>query len=198
MKNLAVFVSGSGTNMENIAVHIEQKKLTNCKIAVVVSDNSEAPALKRAENHKLKTVVICRKDFKSKEDFEAKIISELKEHKIDFIILAGFMRILGKTILEKYRWKIINIHPAFLPEFPGAHAVQDFWNFKPLRTTTGGTIHFVDAGIDTGDIIEQWEIKREEDDTIESLTEKIHQAEYEHYPQVIQKLVNGELHSQKS
>ena len=191
MKNLAVFVSGSGTNLENLAVKIKKGKLTNCQIALVVSDNPVALALKRAENYKLKTLVVCRKDFTLKEDFEAKIVAALKEHKIDFIVLAGFMRILSSNFVKQFHWKIINIHPALLPSFPGAHAIQDAWEAKAKET--GVTVHFVNEGVDTGPIILQRNVMRILSDTLETFEQKIHEVEYELYPKAIQLLVDDRL-----
>jgi len=106
---LAVFVSGSGTNLENIAVKIEQGKLTNCKIELVLSDQTGALALKRAHNHLLKTVVVHRNDFKTKSEFEQAIIKQLKKHEIDYIVLAGFMRVLTPEFVQSFHGRIINI-----------------------------------------------------------------------------------------
>lgn len=191
MKNLAVFVSGSGTNLENIASKIAEGKLKNCKIALVVCDNPEAYALKRAKRFDLETLVVKRTDYLSKADFEEVIIRALKEHSVDYIVLAGFMRILSPEFVEMFKWRIINIHPARPNQFPGAHGIEDFWKFRPALTSTAATVHFVDSGIDTGPIIDEEEVAREL--TIKSQEDKIHQAEYRIYPKVIQLLVDGKI-----
>lgn len=193
LKNLAVFVSGSGTNLENIALHIKKGLLKNCRIQLVVCDQPKALALERARLYNLESVVIQREKFSNKADFEIAILKELDKRCIDYIVLAGYMRILGKTILDKFPWKIINIHPARPKQFPGSHAIQDFWNFRPRLTTTAATIHFVDSGIDTGPVIKEMEVVRKLGETIQELEKKIHQAEYELYPQAIQLLVDEKL-----
>jgi len=118
MKRLAVFVSGSGTNLENLAQKIEERKLKGCKIVLVVSDDAEAYVLKRAKRLNLDFVVVKRTDYKTKADFEGKIREHLQKAGIDFVILAGFMRILSPAFVAAYRWRIINIHPAYTPDGP--------------------------------------------------------------------------------
>ena len=115
----------------------------------------------------------------------------LEREKVDFLVLAGFMRVLSPEFVRRYRWRIVNIHPALLPEFPGAHAISDAWE-AGVRAT-GVTVHFVDEGVDTGPAILQRKISRTADDTLESLEEKIHALEYELYPQAVQLLVDGKL-----
>ena len=191
MKNLAVFVSGSGTNLENIAVCIENGKLRNCEIALVVCDKPKAFALERARNHKIKSVVVERETFTNKTGFEIAILNELNKHSIDFIVLAGYMRILGEAILKKFENKILNVHPALLPKFPGAHAIRDAFEAKAQET--GVTVHFVDSGVDTGPVILRQKIKVMPNETLESLEKRIHGVEYALYPKVIQMLVDGKL-----
>ncbi len=191
MKNLAVFASGSGTNLENIASKIAEGKLKNCKIALVVCDNPEAYALKRAKRLNLESFTANRADYKSKQEFEEVILRALRQFSIDFVLLAGFMRILSAEFVKTFKWKIINVHPALLPKFPGAHAIQEAWDAKVKET--GVTVHFVDSGIDTGPVILQEVVKVLSNDTLESLEQKIHQMEYQLYPRAIQLLVNGKL-----
>ncbi len=190
-KNLAVFVSGSGTNLENIAKCIEQGKLTHCKIALVVCDNPEAYALKRAKRFNIETFVVNRNDYKSKPEFEDVIVRALETSNVDYIALAGFMRILSQEFVKRFGWKIINVHPALLPKFPGAHAIRDAWEAGIQES--GVTVHFVDSGIDTGPVILQKKVVRDASDTLESFEQKIHQVEYELYPQAVQMLVDGKL-----
>ena len=195
MKNLAVFVSGSGTNLENLAVKIETGELKHCQIELVVCDQLQALALKRAEKHHLKAFVLENKNFPAKRDFEKAIVKKLRAHQIDYILLAGFMRILSSEFVKEFEWKIINVHPALLPKFPGAHAIEDAWKAKVKET--GVTVHFVDSGIDTGPVIFQESMKVLPTDTRPSLEERIHQLEYALYPKAVQLLVDGKLSLQR-
>jgi len=110
----------------------------------------------------------------------------LEEHQIDLLCLAGYMKIVGPTLLATYEGRIINIHPAYLPEFPGAHGIEDAW--EAGVTESGVTIHWVDSGVDTGKIIQQVRVPRMADDTIDSFEARIHEAEYKLYPEVIREL----------
>ena len=182
MKRLAIFVSGSGTNMENILEHIRAGKI-KAEAALVVSDNPEAYALRRAEKFNVECVVADRKNFPSRETFESEIERHLARKKIDFILLAGFMRILSPGFVKAHPKRILNIHPALLPKFPGGHAIRDAWEAKVKMT--GVTVHFVDEGVDTGPVILQREVPVDPGETLESLEKKIHAVEYELYPEAL-------------
>lgn len=195
MKRLAIFVSGNGTNMENILRSIQDGKIRGAEVSLVVSDNSQAYALKRAEKYNAECVVVDRKRFDSKESFEAEIKRHLERKKIDYILLAGFMRILSSSFVKTYQRRIINIHPALLPNFPGAHAIKDAWEAK--AKTTGVTVHFVDKGVDTGPIILQREVPIEANDTLESLERKVHEVEYKIYPEAINLVLEGKAKPKK-
>ena len=190
MKRLAIFVSGSGTNMENILRHLQEGRI-QAEASLVVSDNAEAFALRRAEKFGVESVVVDRKKFDSKENFEAEIQRRLAGKKIDYIVLAGFMRILSPSFVKAYRGRILNIHPALLPDFPGAHAIRDAWEAKVRKT--GVTVHFVDEGVDTGPVILQREVPVTADDTLESLEKEIHAVEYEIYPEAINLVLQGKV-----
>lgn len=190
MKKLAIFVSGSGTNMENLLQKIREGKI-RAEAALIVSDNPQAYALKRAEKYEVECVVADRKSFDSKESFEAGIRRHLERKKIDFILLAGFMRILSPAFVKAYKGRILNIHPALLPKFPGAHAIQEAWEAKVGKT--GVTVHFVDEGVDTGPVILQREVEIDSHDTLESLEKKIHEVEYEIYPEAINLVLQGKI-----
>ncbi len=190
-KRLAVLVSGSGTNFENLARRIQSGELKNCKIVLVVSDNPDAYALKRAEQFRLETLILDRKQFKSREDFEEKLKRSLESAHVDYVLLAGFVRILSSEFVRAFRWRIMNIHPALLPMFPGSHAIREA--FEAGVSETGVTVHFVDEGVDTGPVILQEKVRRSPKDTLESLEQKIHAVEYELYPKAVQLLVDGKL-----
>ena len=143
--------------------------------------------LERAKKYQTKTYVFTLKDYKDKEEYEKAIIKVLKENKIDLICLAGYMKICGSTLLEAYPNKIINIHPALLPAFKGAHAILDSYNYGVK--VFGVTIHYVSAEIDGGKIIAQGVIDYKEGDSIEVVEEKIHQLEHILYVDTINKLI---------
>ncbi len=189
-KRAAIFVSGSGTNMENLACKVQLGEL-NCEIALVLCDNPNAFALTRAAQLKLETFVIERKNFKSKVEFDLNITEKLKEKKVEAIFLAGFMRILSPEFVRAWRWKILNIHPSLLPKYPGAHAIKDV--FEAKEKETGVTIHFVDEKIDSGPIILQRRVPIKSNDTLESLEVRVHAIEYELYPEAARLFLSGKL-----
>ncbi len=186
MKKLAIFVSGNGTNMENLIQEIKAGRIP-AEAPLVISDHPNAGAIQKAENLSVKVRVVDRKNFASKTEFEDEIIWHLAENKIDFIALAGFMRILSPDFVKRYKGKIVNIHPALLPAFPGAHAIRDA--FEARVKETGVSVHFVDAGVDTGPVILQRKVKVLPGDTLESLEKRIHAVEYELYPEALRLLL---------
>ena len=181
MKKIAVFASGNGSNFQVIAEQFP--------VEFVFSDHRDAYVLERAEKLGILTYAFELKEFESKADYEGAIVELLDEHQIDLVCLAGYMKIVGPTLLGAYEGRIINIHPAYLPEFPGAHGIEDAWNADVIES--GVTIHWVDSGVDTGKIIQQVRVPRLADDTIESFEERIHTAEYQLYPQVLESLGVG-------
>ena len=130
--------------------------------------------------------MLLNSGVESKADYEAALVELLEEHQIALVCLAGYMKIVGPTLLSAYEGRIINIHPAYLPEFPGAHGIEDAWNADVDQS--GVTIHWVDSGVDTGKIIKQVRVPRLADDTIESFEARIHEAEYKLYPEVLNSL----------
>jgi len=187
MKKIAVFASGFGSNFQAIIEAVNQKVL-NADIALLVSDNPSCKAVERASAHGIDAFTFCAKDYAGKAAYEQAILTELKNRQIDYIVLAGYMRIIGKTLLEAYPMRIINLHPALLPSFPGAHGIADAYNYGVK--VFGITIHFVDEGVDTGKIIDQFSFHIEEGDTLETVETKIHQLEHRHFPETINKVIN--------
>lgn len=187
MKKIAVFASGSGTNFQEIidAVHTGELK---AEIALLVCDKANALAVERAKKNNIEVFQFIPKDYVNKQAFEKVILEKLTLLKVEWIALAGYMRLIGETLLRGYKGRIINIHPSLLPAFPGIKAIEQA--FEAKVKVTGVTIHFVDEGMDTGPIIAQTPIFIEENDTIEAVRTKIQAVEHKLYPQVLENLVN--------
>jgi len=190
MINIGVLASGRGTNLQAIIEAIEEGKIEG-EIKVVISDNRDAFALKRAKQNNIETEHVNFKSFKNREDYDKKIIKTLEEKKIDLIVLAGYMRILSSHFIEIYKNRIMNIHPALLPSFPGLHAQRQAVEYGVK--VSGCTVHFVNEGVDSGSIILQKAVEVSDDDTEESLAEKILKEEHQIYPQAIQLFSQGRL-----
>src|SRR4030042_592863 len=190
MINSGVLASGRGTNLQAIIEAIEEGKIAG-EIKVVISDNPDAYALKRAQQHHIATRYIHFKEFKNREDYDKEIIKTLKEKKIELVVLAGYMRILSPYFIRTYKNKIMNIHPALLPSFPGLHAQEQAVEYGVK--VSGCTVHFVDKGVDSGPIILQKAVEVSDDDTEESLAEKILKEEHQIYPRAIQLFSQGRL-----
>lgn len=188
VKNIAVFVSGGGSNFENLALKSAE---SGFEIKVLITDTPDAYAIKRAEKLKIPHIVIDRSKYRTKKEFETAVTKAVSNFNIDYIVLAGFMRILSSEFINAYKDRIINIHPSLLPSFKGRNGIEDAYNYGVK--VTGVTVHFVDAGIDTGEIIAQRAVIIEEDETLLSLEEKIHQAEYELYPAALKKVLDGRV-----
>jgi len=179
----AIFASGSGSNMQAI---IDDAQL-DCDIVLLVCDQPGAKVIQRAEDHGLESFVCSPKAMESKEAYEQAIIKELQKKEVEWIFLAGYMRLIGPNLLQAFKGKIINIHPSLLPSFKGLHAIEQA--MEAGVKVTGVTIHYVDEGMDTGPIIAQEAVTIDSGDTIEDVKEKIHQVEHRLYPQTIQQLI---------
>lgn len=190
MFNIGVLASGRGTNLQAIIEAVEQGRIEG-EISIVVSDNPDAYALKRAKQHNIETQYIDFRSFKNREDHDKKVVECLKEKKIDLVVLAGYMRIISPYFIKAYKNKIMNIHPALLPSFPGLHAQKQAVEHEVK--VSGCTVHFVDEGVDLGPIILQKEVEVKDDDTEESLAERILKEEHQIYPRAIQLFSEGRL-----
>jgi phosphoribosylglycinamide formyltransferase-1 len=190
MINIGVLVSGRGTNLQAIIEAIEEGKIEG-KIKIVISDNLDAYALKRAEQYNIETQYINHKEFKNREDYDKKIVETLENKEVELVVLAGYMRILSSYFIKAYKNKIINIHPALLPSFPGLRAQKQAVEYGVK--ISGCTVHFVDEGVDSGPIILQSAVEVSEDDTEESLAERILKEEHQIYSQAIQLFSQGRL-----
>lgn len=181
--NAAVFASGNGTNFEAI-----MKAKLPINIGVLVCDHPNAYVIKRAEKHHVPVFISEVKKGISKKEREQNILRCLKANDISTIFLAGYMRIVGPTLLNAFPKRILNIHPALLPNFPGKQGILDAYNANV--DVTGVTIHYVDAGVDTGKIIAQAKVKRYPKDSLEDLENRIHNVEHQLYPNTIHELIS--------
>ncbi|WP_026673836.1 phosphoribosylglycinamide formyltransferase [Alkalihalobacterium bogoriense] len=190
MMKLAVFASGSGTNFQAIIDAVEDGRL-QAELVLLVCDKPEAKAIERANAHQIPTFVFQPKQYSNKEAFELEILAQLQNCNVDYIALAGYMRLIGPTLLQAFEGRIINIHPSLLPAFPGKDAIGQA--FQAKVSETGVTIHYVDEGMDTGPIIAQGKIQVDKEDTIEAVTKKIQKVEHELYPATLQTLFSEKV-----
>ena len=185
MKNLAIFASGSGTNFEAIAQACADGVI-DARVALMVCDKPGAAVVGRAERFGVESFVFTPRSYASKADYEKEIVSRLADAKVDLVCLAGYMRIVGDVLLEAYGGCIINIHPALLPSFKGAHGIRDAFEYGVK--VFGVTIHYVDATLDGGRIIAQRGFEYYGDD-IDEVEARIHAIEHQLYPETINKLL---------
>lgn len=197
MLRIGVLVSGGGTNLQAIIDALKAGIITNASIEIVISNNPNAYALERAKNNGINAECISPKDFESREEFNDALINRLDECNLDLIVLAGCMVVLPTKLIEKYRNKIINIHPALIPAFCGKgfyglHVHEEV--LKRGVKLTGATVHFVDEGTDTGPIILQKAVEVKNDDTPEILQRRVmEEAEWKIMPEAINLIANGKV-----
>jgi phosphoribosylglycinamide formyltransferase-1 len=192
MLKLAIFGSGSGTNCQAIIDAVEAGTL-DAQIKCVLADNEDAYILERARKHNIPAIYFDCAPFKTKLDGEAEqnVLKMLEEHDVNFIALAGFMRIVKSGLLNAYAGRMINIHPSLLPSFPGLDGGKQAFDYGVKFT--GCTVHFVDAGVDTGAIINQRIVPIENNDTLDSMMEKLHAQEHVAYPEALQWIAEGRI-----
>ncbi|HHY13392.1 MAG TPA: phosphoribosylglycinamide formyltransferase [Thermoanaerobacterales bacterium] len=185
--NLGVLVSGGGTNLQAIIDSIEEGKIKG-EISIVISSNEKAYALKRAEIHGIPNIFIDSKNFKNQIEYEEHIVRILKAYDIDLVLLAGFMKVLSPVFISEFRNKIMNIHPALIPAFSG----KGFYGSRVHKAVieygvkiSGATVHFVDEGTDTGPIIIQEVVPVLDDDTVDSLAERVLEVEHKIFPEAV-------------
>tara|TARA_Y100000816_G_C26090912_1_gene576504 strand:- start:752 stop:1396 length:645 start_codon:yes stop_codon:yes gene_type:complete len=185
---IAVFISGNGTNLQNL---IDTKFLNNhnsLKISVVFSNNEKAFGLKRAKAHNIPYFTLNHKDFDSRENFDEEIINRLNEYDFDLLVLAGYMRILSEKFINSYRNKIINLHPSLLPKYPGLETHKKVIENKDKYH--GATVHYVDSGLDTGQVI-GFSKFRVETNNLNLLEEKVHEIEHKLLPLICSLIKNN-------
>ncbi len=187
---LAVLASGRGSNLQAIIDAIEQKRL-QAVLAVVISNKAEAQALERARKHGAPAVFLDPKATPGRDAYDAVILEHLRKHDVGLVVLAGYMKIVTRVLIDAYANRIMNIHPSLLPSFPGLAAQRQAleWGVK----VSGCTVHFVEEGVDTGPIIQQAAVPALEEDTVESLEARILEQEHRIYPEAIQLFAEGRL-----
>ena len=190
---IGVLASGRGSNFQSIIDAINNKSL-KAEIAALITDNPSAYAIERAKKHNIEHLVLVPKEFTSRDDFYKKITDELHKRGVGLVVLAGFMRIVGKPLIDAYPDKIMNIHPALLPSFPGLHGQKQAVDYSVK--ISGCTVHFVDEGMDTGPIIIQAAVPVYLDDTEDALSERILKLEHRIYPEAIRLFSEGRLEVQ--
>ena len=190
VKNIAVFASGNGSNFQAIAEAVKKGKL-KVNLKLLICDDPGAFVLKRAKKFKVDTFIVNPGDYLSKKGLEDEIIKKLKAQKIGLVVLAGFMRILSPDFVKRFKFRILNIHPALLPSFKGARAIRDAFDYGVKLT--GVTVHFVDEKTDHGPIILQAAVKVNQQDSRMSLERKLHLLEHKIYPEAIRLFVENRL-----
>ncbi|MEW6118047.1 MAG: phosphoribosylglycinamide formyltransferase [Nitrospirota bacterium] len=190
MVNLGVLASGRGSNFQSIIDEIEAGRI-KASIKLLIADKPDAYAIERAKQHAIEYLYLNPKEFPSKDDFFARIAEELKKRSVELVILAGFMRIVRKPLIDAFPNRIMNIHPALLPSFPGLHGQRQAADYG-VRVS-GCTVHFVDEGMDTGPIIIQAAVSVSPDDTEETLSARILKLEHRIFPEAIRLYAEGRL-----
>lgn len=197
MLKIGVMVSGGGTNLQAILDAIDNGTITNAEIKVVISNNPGAYALERAKHHRIEAVCLSPKTFETRDAFNEAFLAKVDEYDLDLIVLAGFLVKIPANMIEKYEGRIINVHPSLIPSFCGV----GYYGLKVHEAAlergvkvTGATVHFVDAGMDTGPIILQKAVEVQGGDTPEVLQRRVmEQAEWVILPQAINMIANKEI-----
>ena len=197
MLRVGVMVSGGGTNLQAILDSIDNGTIRNARVEAVISNNRSAYALERARNHGIEAVCVSPRDYESREQFNAALLEKVNEYQLDLIVLAGFLVAIPAAMIQRYRNRIINIHPSLIPSFCGV----GYYGLKVHEAAlkrgvkvTGATVHFVDEGTDTGPILLQKPVEVKEGDTPEILQRRVmEEAEWILLPKAIDMIANGEI-----
>ncbi|MDH4140305.1 MAG: phosphoribosylglycinamide formyltransferase [Coriobacteriia bacterium] len=187
---LGVLISGSGTNLQAIIDASVEGRL-DADVAVVISNQEDAYGLERARKAHVPAVWIDRTAYTKFMDYNQAILDTLSQHEVDLVVMAGYMRLLGKNVLQMFPNKVVNIHPALLPSFAGASGIHDAWDYGVK--VTGVTVHFANDKFDEGPIIAQEAVVVADHDTVESLEAKIHEVEHRVYPAALQLIAEGRV-----
>ncbi len=188
--NIGVLISGSGSNLQSLIDHIQEGTL-NARISLVVSSRPDAYGIERAKKAGIPVLVLNREAYADVAAANKRIADALKEAGAEYVVMAGYMRMVTAEVLDAFPDRVVNLHPALLPSFKGAHAIQDAFDFGVK--VTGVTVHFANADYDKGPIIAQRAVEVREGDTVEALEARIHAVEHELYPHVVQLLAEGRV-----
>ena len=188
ISKIAVLFSGRGTNLQALIDAIDQGRL-NAAIAVVISNNEQAPGLQRARRASLETLWVDHREFPTRDAIDHALVRELRARHVDLVCLAGFMRVIGPALLDAYRHRILNIHPSLLPSFPGLHPQQQAIDHGVK--VSGVTVHLVDGELDGGPIVLQRTVPVLDDDTAEALAGRILEEEHRAYPEAVALVLAG-------
>ncbi|OGW52104.1 MAG: phosphoribosylglycinamide formyltransferase [Nitrospirae bacterium RBG_13_43_8] len=187
---IGVLASGRGSNFQSIMDEIESDRL-KAEIVLLITDNPSAFAIERAKTHGIEYLVAQPKEYRSKDDYFMRIAGALKKKNVELVVLAGFMRIVGKPLIDAFPNRIMNIHPALLPSFPGLHSQKQALDYG--AKISGCSVHFVDEGMDTGPIIIQAAVPVFQNDTEETLSQRILNHEHRIYPEAIRLFSEGKI-----
>ncbi len=188
--HMGVLISGSGTNLQAIMDACAAGAIDG-EVSVVISSHQEAYGLERARKAGIPAVYLDRTSFPTFGAYNKAILAALEDHSVDIVVMAGYMRLLGRDVLRAYPYRVLNIHPALLPAFPGASGIHDAWDYGVK--VAGVTVHFADEEFDRGPIIAQEAVVVAEDDTLGTLEAKIHEVEYRIYPKALQLIAEDRL-----
>ncbi|WP_251546141.1 phosphoribosylglycinamide formyltransferase [Limosilactobacillus caecicola] len=183
---VAILASGNGTNFEELAQQFQQHQLPG-ELTLLFCNHPAANVMNRAARLHVPAFSWTVKEAGGKQTYEARLLRLLKDHGVEFIILAGYLRVVGPILLDEYEGRIVNLHPAWLPEYPGLHSIERA--YQDHRQQTGVTVHFIDAGLDSGPIIMQERVPIYPTDSLADLEARVHQTEHQLYPQAIKKVL---------
>ncbi len=190
MLELGVMISGSGTNLQAIIDAIDAGEL-DAHVALVVSSNPDAYGIERARRAGIDCLVMERSEYDDPDEADRRIAQALLDKKVELVAMAGYMRMVGEPLLTAFPDRVVNLHPALLPSFPGAHGISDAFEYGVK--VTGITVHLATAEMDAGPIIAQRAVEVREDDSLETLEERVHLVEHELYPKAIQLFAQGRV-----
>ncbi len=190
LPRIGVLVSGNGSNLQAL-IDARQAGLLAADIAVVVSNKANAYALTRARDANIDTVCVPHEQYVSRAAFDARVVEELRKRRVEWVVFAGFMRLVTDTLLDAFPERILNLHPSLLPAFPGTDAIRQAWDYGVH--VTGCTVHLVTKDMDSGPIVGQTAVTIQRQDTLESLSDRIHAAEHELLVRTVQAAVSGNV-----
>ncbi len=187
---IGVLISGRGSNLKNLVEACSAGKI-RAQVVLVISNKADAGGLEHARKAGIETVIISHKPYQNREEYDSMVVENLRKYRVDLVCLAGFMRLLSPLFVRAYPMRIMNIHPALLPSFPGLHAQRQAIEYG--SKLTGCTVHFVDEGLDSGPVILQKAIKVRTDDTEETLSEQLLPVEHQTYVEAVRLFFENRL-----